>query len=205
MTKGFKQPDSGLIPKDQEIDPISEWSPVEYGKANPKTKGNIPLVGLGCIFGFVQESLVNFPTFVIIRKGSAGAIQKFYRPTFPTNSTFYLNCIKESSPMEMIYNWFLINPISGLYSKTTLRIVQKPDVEKYQFPLPPLSEQKKIAHMLSKIQQAIETQEKMIKTTQELKKALMQKLFTEGLYGEPQKQTENGPVPESWEVINIYI
>ncbi|WP_407930752.1 restriction endonuclease subunit S, partial [Ignavibacterium album] len=68
-------------------------------------------------------------------------------------------------------------------------------------PLPPIPEQKKIAYVLSKIQQAIETQEKIIKTTQELKKALMQKLFTEGLNGEPQKQTEIGLIPESWEVV----
>jgi len=34
----------------------------------------------------------------------------------------------------------------------------------------------------------------------ELKKALLHKLFTEGLRGEPQKQTEIGPVPESWDI-----
>jgi type I restriction enzyme S subunit len=39
--------------------------------------------------------------------------------------------------------------------------------------------------------------------TTELKKALMQKLFTEGLRGEPQKQTEIGLVPESWEIIKL--
>lgn len=70
-------------------------------------------------------------------------------------------------------------------------------------PKPPLPEQKKIAHVLSKIQQAIKTQEQIIKTTQELKNALMQKLFTEGLNGEPQKQTEIGLIPESWEVVEI--
>jgi type I restriction enzyme S subunit len=31
----------------------------------------------------------------------------------------------------------------------------------------------------------------------------MQKLFTEGLRNEPQKQTEIGPVPESWEVVKL--
>jgi type I restriction enzyme S subunit len=31
----------------------------------------------------------------------------------------------------------------------------------------------------------------------------MQKLFTEGIYGEKQKQTEIGLVPESWEVVEI--
>ena len=70
-------------------------------------------------------------------------------------------------------------------------------------PLPPLPEQKKIAHILSTVQRAIEAQERIIQTTTELKKALMHKLFTEGLRNEPQKQTEIGSIPESWEVVEF--
>ena len=70
-------------------------------------------------------------------------------------------------------------------------------------PLPPLSEQKKIAYVLSTVQGAIEVQERIIQSTTELKKALMHKLFTEGTRGEPQKQTEIGLVPESWEVVPL--
>lgn len=73
-------------------------------------------------------------------------------------------------------------------------------IRNFEVPLPPLPEQRNIAHILSKIQSAIETQEKIIKTTTELKKALMRKLFTEGLHNEPQKETEIGLVPKSWEV-----
>ncbi len=66
-----------------------------------------------------------------------------------------------------------------------------------------LPEQKKIAHILTTVQRAIDSQERIIATTTELKKALMQKLFTEGLRGEPQKETEIGLVPESWEVVPL--
>ena len=71
--------------------------------------------------------------------------------------------------------------------------------------LPPfeLSEQKKIAHVLSTVQRAIKAQERIIQTTTELKKALMHKLFTEGLRNEPQKQTEIGPIPKSWKVVKL--
>ncbi len=72
-----------------------------------------------------------------------------------------------------------------------------------EVPLPPLPEQKKIALILSTVQRAIEAQERIIQTTTELKKALMHKLFTEGLRGEPQKQTEIGPIPESWEICKV--
>lgn len=72
-----------------------------------------------------------------------------------------------------------------------------------QIPLIPLSEQRKIAYVLNTIQKAIEQQGKLIHTTTELKKALMQKLFTEGTKGEKQKKTEIGLVPESWEVMEI--
>ncbi len=75
--------------------------------------------------------------------------------------------------------------------------------ERARFPKIPLPEQKKIAHILSTVQRAIEAQERIIQTTTELKKALMRKLFTEGLRNESQKQTEIGPVPESWEVVPL--
>jgi len=76
-------------------------------------------------------------------------------------------------------------------------------LSKRSIPLPPLPEQKKIAHILSTVERAIEGQERIIQTTTELKKALMHKFFTKGLRHEPQKQTEIGPVPESWEVLAI--
>ena len=66
-----------------------------------------------------------------------------------------------------------------------------------------VDEQRRIAAVLSAVQQAVERQERLIALTAELKKALMHKLFTEGTRGEPQKQTEIGPAPESWEIVQI--
>ncbi len=94
------------------------------------------------------------------------------------------------------------------HAKSTTSGVQHPrtswpSLREFRLSLPPLPEQKKIAHILSTVQRAIEAQDRIIQTTTELKKALMHKLFTEGLRNEPQKQTEIGLVPESWDVVEL--
>ena len=94
------------------------------------------------------------------------------------------------------------------HAKSTTSGVQHPrtswpSLREFRLSLPTLPEQKMIAHILSTVQRAIEAQERIIQTTTDLKKALMHKLFTEGLRNEPQKQTEIGPVPESWEVCKV--
>ena len=94
------------------------------------------------------------------------------------------------------------------HAKSTTSGVQHPrtswpSLREFRLSLPPLIEQKKIAHILSTVQRAIEAQERIIQTTTELKRDLMHKLFTEGLRKEPQKQIEIGPVPESWDVVEL--
>jgi type I restriction enzyme S subunit len=94
------------------------------------------------------------------------------------------------------------------HAKSMTSVVQHPrtswpSLREFSLSLPPLPEQKKIAHILSTVQRAIEAQKRIIQTTTELKKALMHKLFTEGLRDEPQKQTEIGLVPESWAVVEL--
>jgi type I restriction enzyme S subunit len=81
--------------------------------------------------------------------------------------------------------------------------VRDSDVFAASIPIPPLPEQRKIAAVLGLVQRAMEQQERLIALTMELKRALLQRLFTQGLRGEPQKQTEIGLVPQSWEVVKL--
>jgi len=90
--------------------------------------------------------------------------------------------------------------LTGLGGRAAQAGFNKGEVSRFKFPLPPLPEQRKIAAVLGVVQRAMEQQERLLALTTELKKALMHKLFTEGLRGEPQKQTEIGPLPESWGV-----
>jgi len=93
--------------------------------------------------------------------------------------------------------------IASLGTGSTFKAINKSQLENIKIPEFPFPEQRKIAYVLSTVQKAIKKQDLLIKTTTELKKALMQKLFTEGLHGEPQKETEIGLVPESWDVVKL--
>jgi type I restriction enzyme S subunit len=72
-------------------------------------------------------------------------------------------------------------------------------------PLPPLPEQRRIAHVLSTIQRAIAAQDDLIAAARELKRSLMQRLFTygPGVEPAPTKETEIGEMPEHWEVVRL--
>ena len=69
-----------------------------------------------------------------------------------------------------------------------------------EIPTPPLHEQRSIAQALRRIDDALSIQDKQLQTSLALQRAAMHTLFTRGLRGEAQKETEIGPVPESWGV-----
>jgi type I restriction enzyme S subunit len=68
--------------------------------------------------------------------------------------------------------------------------------------LPPLVEQRKIAAILSSVDDAIEATQALIEQLQVVKKAMMAELLTRGLPGRHLhiKRTEIGEVPQEWEV-----
>jgi type I restriction enzyme S subunit len=76
-------------------------------------------------------------------------------------------------------------------------------IKELLIPFPSLNEQQKIAAVLFKIQQAIEIQVAIIEKTRELKKSTLHHVFTNGLRGEKLKETEIGPMPESWEAARV--
>jgi len=66
--------------------------------------------------------------------------------------------------------------------------------------VPPLPEQKKIAAILSSVDEAIQTTQAVIEQTRRVKEGLLQELLTKGIGHTRFKQTEIGEIPEAWEV-----
>ena len=91
----------------------------------------------------------------------------------------------------------------GAGNKTTIPNLSRSRLAGLQVPQPPLDEQQAINTALRRIRNAIRMQDQSLAITNELKRVAIQTLFTRGLRGEPQKDTEIGPVPKSWELVSI--
>lgn len=204
VKSAYQDTEIGPIPADWDVVPLGEIADVQYGKARPKTEGNVPVVGSGGIYAWANEALVDYPTLVVGRKGSAGSVWFMESPCWPSDTTFYLEW-KKQVDVKFVFGCLAVNPLSGEQAKTTLPSLQRPQLENYLIPLPPLPEQRRIAHVLSTIQRAIEVQDRVIAGARELKRSLMQRLFTYGPGAEPAptKETEIGEVPAHWEVVGL--
>ncbi|WP_372590193.1 restriction endonuclease subunit S [Fervidobacterium pennivorans subsp. carthaginiensis] len=93
------------------------------------------------------------------------------------------------------------------------------EYSKFLIPLPPLSEQRKIAEILETIDNAIEKTDAIIEKYKRIKQGLMQDLLTKGVVSEGEGESERwrlrdenidkfkdsplGRIPEEWEVVRL--
>jgi len=88
--------------------------------------------------------------------------------------------------------------LQTLAQGSTIREVRPPILKKIDITLPPKIEQKKIAAILSSVDDAIQATQAVIDQTSGIKQGLMQHLFTCGIEHIRFKQTEVGEIPEKW-------
>ena len=86
---------------------------------------------------------------------------------------------------------------------STFKSINKTTINDFRVSVPPLPEQRAIAHILQTVQEAKFTRQREIELERERKAALMNYLFTHGTKGKPRKQTEIGEIPESWEIVRL--
>jgi len=85
---------------------------------------------------------------------------------------------------------------------STLKNINLSLLKSLKIPLPPLPEQRKIAEILSTVDEAIQKVDEAIAKTERLKRGLM-KLLTKGIGHKEFKDSEIGRIPKEWEVVKL--
>ncbi len=76
-------------------------------------------------------------------------------------------------------------------------------LQDFEFPLPPIEKQKRIAEILWAADETVETKIKLRNMVSITKKVMLKHLFSHGTRAEKLKSTRIGPLPVSWEVRNL--
>ncbi len=105
------------------------------------------------------------------------------------------------------FGWYAllknVQQLCNVSQGSTFGAISKKHLETLEFLLPPIPEQRKIAAILSSVDNAIEKTKAVIEQTKVVKKGLMQELLTRGIPGRHRKflKTPIGEIPEEWEVV----
>ena len=92
----------------------------------------------------------------------------------------------------------LLGIFDGAGNKTTIPNLSRGRLASLSVPKPPLGQQRSIINLLSEIRAAIKVQKQSHRVARELKRATTQVLFTRGLRGEEQMETEVELIPRTW-------
>jgi len=226
--EGFKMTELGPLPEEWEVVRLGEVCRKRNETVVPQQSNNLRYVGL-------EHIDLNEPA--LHRWGNSAEVRSakniFYigdvlygklRPYLDkavlapwegmcSTDILVLMANKQKSLAEFIVyilhtNYFLAHAISTTSGTNHPRTSWKA-ISSFEFSLPSLPEQKKIAAVLSCVQEAKEKTEAVINATRELKKSLMKHLFTCGpvpvneAENVPLKETEIGLVPEEWGMVRL--
>ena len=112
---------------------------------------------------------------------------------------------EERVAAKFLYYCMVSEPVQdgiteSVQGSTGLKNISLMTLRSQQFLVPPLAEQRKIAAILSSVDDAIRATEAVIEQTRRVKQALLEELLTRGIGHTRFKQTEIGEIPEGWEV-----
>jgi type I restriction enzyme, S subunit len=153
---------------------------VKYGKAHQAlADGKVPAYGSGGLMRFVEKALYDEESILIPRKGTLNNIIYKAEPFWTVDTMFYTILDKNQvSPKFIFYQLSMIDfanmNVGSAVPSMTVSVLDDLDIL-----LPPLSEQKAIAEVLSSLDDKIDLLHRQNKTLEQLAETLFRQWFVE--------------------------
>lgn len=168
------------IPKGWQEKRIVDVCPLQRGFDLPAkviNKGKYPVVYSNGVLNYHNTYKVKGPGVITGRSGTVGKVIYVQQNYWPHNTSLWVTDFSGNDP-RYIYYFLQILHIERYSCGTGVPTLNRNDLHPLKVPIPPLSEQKKIVAILSTLDEAIETTEKLIEAKRRLKRGLMQQLLT---------------------------
>jgi type I restriction enzyme S subunit len=138
---------------------LSELATIKYGKNQKKVlseSGNIPIFGTGGLMGYATTALYDKPSVLIGRKGTIGKVKYVEQPFWTVDTLFY-TIINTNLviPKYLFYVMSLID-LNNYNEGTTIPSLRTETLNRLEFDIPDLEEQRKILSCLNPIDEKIE-------------------------------------------------
>ena len=182
----FKETEIGKIPVDWEVDKVKDFASIKTGSRNTQDKidqGKYPF--------FVRSQTVEkinsycFDGEAVLTAGDGvgvGKVIHYINGKFDCHQRVYMMTNFEAKILPYyFYVYFNNNFLSRMMqmtAKSSVDSVRMDMISEMQIPLPPLSEQEKIAEVLSDTDLWIESTEALLAKKRQIKKGAMQKLLS---------------------------
>ena len=154
---------------------------LEYGKSFRGYRdgdGSYRVFGTNGPIGWHGEPLCNHPTVVIGRKGAYRGVHYSPEPCFVIDTAFYLRPTADID-IRWAYYQLLTQDINSMDSGSAIPSTSREDFYSLPVSLPPLPEQRAIAHILGTLDDKIELNHKMNQTLEEMARALFKSWFVD--------------------------
>ena len=199
---------------------LGDVAAVNMGQSPPSSTVNeaghgLPFVQGNAEFGSRHPQPVKFCTEPKRRAQAGDILLSVRAPVGALNLTDKALCIGRglsaitATRVDASFLWHALrreaSHLARVSQGSTFAAVNKDDLHGLEIPLPSLPEQRKIAAILSSVDDAIEKTQSVINQVQVVKRGLMQELFTRGLPGRHTrfKQTKVDEIPEEWHLVRI--
>jgi type I restriction enzyme S subunit len=164
------------------IKKLREVITINYGKGLSKSErkenGKYFAYGSNGPVYKTNKILVNNPTIIIGRKGAVGALYLVKDPSWPIDTTFYVE-IKNKDELDLYFLYFLLQTINLQYLAIVTAVpgINRDSLYNIKIPLPPLESQQKIVEKLSAVQEYKKKLLEQKQKLQELFESVLNKAF----------------------------
>jgi type I restriction enzyme S subunit len=185
----------------------NERIPIKVTKRK-NIQGKYPYYGASGIIDYVCDYIYD-GRYLLISEDGANLLSRSTPIAFIAEGKFWVNnhahviSMRNGVFMDYISYYINITDLKEWITGTAQPKLTKSNLEAIPIPLPPLPEQRKIAEVLSTVDDALEKVGQSIEKTQRLKSGLMHHLFTRGIGHKEFKDTEIGRIPREWKSVTL--